>query len=114
MPAKKTRKSPAGSKRKTIKRVGAAAKKVRKKASKAIAGATKRAKAVASNPKRTVRKAASSVHKTATRARDIGDSVVSAGELIRDTAALVDSIAQRAETRTRRNAVGAKKPRRRQ
>jgi hypothetical protein len=99
MPVKKTAKrSTSGRKRKAsvsatrktaakaAKRVGAAAKKVRKSTSKAIAGATKRA----------------NVHKAATRARGVGDSVVAAGEIIRETADLVDSIAQRKKTRPKR------------
>lgn len=113
MPAKKSakqsangrkRKSTAARARKTTttaaKRIGSAAKKTRKRASKTLAGAGKRVKAVASNPRRTVRKAADNVHHTATRARDLGGSVITAGELIREAADFVDGIAQRAKTRT--------------
>ncbi|MBV9719338.1 MAG: hypothetical protein JOZ77_08460 [Candidatus Eremiobacteraeota bacterium] len=95
--------------KKAAKGVGGAAKKAGKSAQKAVSGAAKRAKAVASNPRRTVRKAANNVHETAVRARDVGDSVVAAGELIRETADFVDSIAQRAKQRRERGGAPRKK-----
>jgi hypothetical protein len=73
------------------------ASKAAKGAKKAATGAVKRAKKVASNPKRTVRRAADTVHTGATRARKMGDSMVTAGEIIRETADLVDSLSQRAK-----------------
>ncbi len=108
--AKKTAKRPAGGmKRKsasTTKTVRSAAKKTVRKAaksmksvSKAAGGAAKRAKKAVSNPRRTVRRAAENVHQSATRARDFGDSVVSAGELIKETADFVDAVSQRAKRR---------------
>lgn len=70
------------------------------KAKRAVAKGAKRAKAVASNPRAAVRKAATNVHQTATRARDLGKSVVTAGQLIEEAADFVDSVAQRAKRRT--------------
>ena len=112
MPAKKSgkrsglgrkRNTGAGTARKTVakaaKRISTGAAKMRKSASRAAAATTKRAKKAASNPRQAVRKAATSVHETATRARGLGDSVVSAGELIKETADFVDAIARRAKSR---------------
>lgn len=68
---------------------------VKKAATKAARGVKKAAK----NPKRTVKKAASNVHKTATRARNLGENLVTAGEVIKQTADVVDVLAQRASDR---------------
>ena len=68
---------------------------------KRVAKVAKKAGAAAANPKRTVRRAAANVHKTATRARDIGEAVVGAGELIQQTAEFVDAVAQRSTTRSK-------------
>jgi hypothetical protein len=74
----------------------------RKTVSKRVAKTAKKVAAAASNPKRTVRRAAANVHSTAARARDIGESVVAAGELIQKTADVVDAVAQRSAARSRR------------
>jgi hypothetical protein len=49
---------------------------------------------------RTVRQAAENVHNSAISARTLGDSVVTAGELLKETADFVDSMAMRAKIRT--------------
>lgn len=101
--SKKTRKAPGVAARaKTIRKKGAAT--VAKAGSamkKRVAKVAKKASAAAANPKRTVRRAAANVHKTATRARDIGETVVTAGELIQQTADFVDTVAQRSATRSK-------------
>jgi hypothetical protein len=98
--SKTVRKAAKGAK-KTASRAVQGAKKTASKAAqgakKAASGAVKRAKKVASNPKRTVRRAADKVHTGATRARKVGDSMVTAGEIIRETADLVDALSQRAK-----------------
>ncbi|MBV8724688.1 MAG: hypothetical protein JO078_01315 [Candidatus Eremiobacteraeota bacterium] len=71
---------------------------VKKAAQKATRGVRK----AASNPRRTVAAAADNVHQTATRARGMGESVVTAGEIIVQTADMVDAMAARAKSRTRR------------
>ena len=89
--------------RKSVKAANKAASKATKRARRTVAKVAtamkKRAQKVASNPRRTVRKAADNVHQTATRAREMGESVVTAGELLRGTADFVDSVAQRAKAR---------------
>jgi hypothetical protein len=80
--------------KKTAKRTRQAAQGAKKAASKAVGGAAKRVKKAVSNPKRTVRRAAENVHTGAARARKLGDSVVTAGELIKQTADFVDSISR--------------------
>jgi methyl-accepting chemotaxis protein len=76
---------------------------------KATSGVARAAKKVASNPRRTVRQAADNVHQTAARARGVGESVVTAGEMIKQTADMVDSMAQRAKERTTQGAAGRKR-----
>lgn len=86
---------------KTIRKKGAAtAAKAVSAVKKRAAKVVKKAGAAAANPKRTVRRAAANVHKTATRARDIGETVVTAGELIQQTADFVDAVAKRSTTRS--------------
>lgn len=80
------------------KRAKGAVRKARKKAG----GLARSVKKAAKNPRRTVRKAAKNVHKTAVRARDVGETVVGAGQMIKETADFVDSFAQRAASRTTR------------
>ena len=53
------------------------------------------------------KKAADNVHETALRARDIGDTVVTAGHLIQETAEFIDALAVRAKSRA--GGAGAKK-----
>lgn len=65
-----------------------------KSVKKSVTRTAKKAVAAVKNPKRTVRKAAANVRKTATRAHGVGESMVTAGELIQQTADLVDSLAQ--------------------
>ena len=116
MPRKKSSaKKTAGKRKKGLsaaktvrKRVGRAAKaasgagkRARKAAAKVTGAVKKQATKIASNPKRTVRRAADNVHQTAVRARAMGDSVVTAGELLKETADFVDSMSLRAKARTR-------------
>jgi hypothetical protein len=49
------------------------------------------------NPKRTARKVAAGVHKAANRAAVVGDVVISAGQAIKKTAKIVDSLADRVD-----------------
>ena len=99
MPARKSTKKRGGSlKRKT----SAVARKTAKASAKVASTLKKRAVKVASNPRRTVGKAADNVQQTASRARAMGDSVVTAGELIKETADFVDSMAARAKSRVRK------------
>ena len=72
----------------------------RKAITKVASGVRKEASKVAANPRRTVRKAAENVHHTAGRARAMGESVVTAGELLKETADFVDSMAERAKSRS--------------
>ena len=101
MPQKKT-KRPArkGAAKRTVTRVRKAAGKASKSAKKTATAAAKKVKKAASNPKRTVRKAADNVHQTAGKARNLGQNVIQAGELLTETAEFVDSMAQRAKART--------------
>lgn len=93
----KAAKSTAGRARKAVKKAKGAV-----KAAKSTAGRARKAVAnVAAHPRRTVRQAADNVQRTASRARDMGESVVTAGELLKETAAFVDSMAARAKGRTR-------------
>lgn len=94
---KKTKQSKA---KKTTRRVGTAVKKAARKARKRASGAAAKVKKAASNPRRTVRQAADNVQDTATRARRLGESVSSAGEMIADAADFVDTMAQRIKSRT--------------
>lgn len=66
-------------------------------------------KPAASKAKRTVKRAAANVHETATRARDIAETVVSAGVLLKETADFVDALAQRANTRANTRQPGRRK-----
>ncbi|MBV8373998.1 MAG: hypothetical protein JO302_00675 [Candidatus Eremiobacteraeota bacterium] len=92
-----------------VKTVTKGARKTAKVSAKAASDVTKQAKKIASNPRRTVRQAAENVQQTASRARTMGDSVVTAGELLKETADFVDSMATRAKARTQQGP----KPRRR-
>lgn len=100
--AKRTRKTTAA-KRKATKKAATGAKKATKKATKAVkksaARATSAVKRAAKNPKRTVREAASNVHETADRARGVAETMVRAGEAVRQAADFVDSVAQSANAR---------------
>lgn len=106
MPVKKsTKKRGASGKRKKAavsKGAMKTAKASAKAVSKAVGGVAKRATKIASNPRRTVRQAAENVHQKASRARSMGDSVVTAGELIKETADFVDSLATRTKSRTQK------------
>lgn len=75
-----------------IAKAGAKAKSRAGSAAKSVAKA-------AANSKRTVRRAAANVHASAARARDVGETVTAAGELIQQTADFVDAVAQRSATR---------------
>ncbi len=89
MPPKKKTPSAARAKRKTAAKASTKVKGVGKKVGKAAATVAKRASKI-------------DVHKTATRAKEMGDSVVTAGELLKEAAGFVDSIAQRAKTRPKK------------
>ena len=65
----------------------------------AASSITKKVKKAASNPRRTIRQAAENVHITAGRAREFGESVVTAGQVLQETADFVDSMARRAKSR---------------
>ena len=97
MPVKKT------TKKRGVKATAGGAGKTAKAAAKAASTLKKRATKIASNPRRTVRQAADNVHQTASRARAMGDSVVTAGELIKETAEFVDSMAVRAKSRAQQS-----------
>ncbi|HLY03823.1 MAG TPA: hypothetical protein VKR56_15160 [Candidatus Cybelea sp.] len=113
MPVKKSGKQKAAGSKRKVKVAGA--RKTAAKAAKKVGAVAKKvgesAKAAVSNPRRTVRKAADNAHATVGRARSIGDSVVAAGEIIKGTADLVDSIAQRAKKSTKARSVAKKKSR---
>ena len=83
--------------KKIAKRVGKAASPVKKAAKKATKATTRAVK----NPKRTVQKAAANVSHTAERARGVGDTLMTAGEMVKQTADLIDSVAQRAAARSK-------------
>jgi hypothetical protein len=80
-----------------------------KKAAKKTASAAKRA---VKNPKRTVKSAASNVHRTATRAKSLGDNIVGAGEVLKQTAEMVDALAQRASNRVEASQTTSRKRKR--
>jgi len=69
---------------------------------KRVAKTAKKVTAAAAHPEKAVRRAAASVHSTAVRARGIGATVATAGELIQQTADFVDSVAQRSVKRSKR------------
>jgi len=69
---------------------------------KRVAKTAKKVTAAASHPEKTVRRAAASVHSTAVKARGIGATVATAGELIQQTADFVDSVAQQSVKRSKR------------
>ena len=75
-----------------------------KSVAKAAGGMKRKASAIVSHPRRSLRQAADNVHKTAARAREMGEAVVTAGELLQEGADFVDSIAQRAKSRIRSTA----------
>ncbi len=93
----RVRKAGATAGRKTAASVKKAAKGTAKKAG----GAAKSIKKAAANPRRTVRQAATNVHETARRARDVGETVTTAGEVLTQAADWVDSMAMRAKARTK-------------
>jgi hypothetical protein len=64
---------------------------------------------VAKNPKRTVKKAAANVHQTAARARTLGENIVTAGEMLKQTADVVDAMTQRAAERVESTTVTGKR-----
>jgi hypothetical protein len=66
----------------------------KKKASVAKPAALRKKKAVGT-PQRRIRKAASNVHDVADRARELGDAVIQAGELIKVGANIADMVADR-------------------
>lgn len=123
MPAKTRKKATPQRKRKpttskaqtAAKRVAATTKKTTKKlgsqVSKASKTVGKRAAKIAANPRRAVRRAAANVHETAVRAHDVGESVVTAGQLIKGAADFVDTIAQRAKERTKKSSTRSRKSR---
>src|SRR5690349_1323851 len=96
------RKKPAA--RKNVKGAGKTAAKAGKRAGSAIgkaaAGVKKRVSKIASNPRKTVNRAATNVQVAAGRARQVGDSVVTAGEVLKETAEFVDSMAEKAKRGT--------------
>lgn len=98
MPAKATRKKTKPSATRAKKATSAAVSKAKKSVSKTAASIKRAAK----NPKRTVKQAASNVHGKAVDARKVGQAVVTAGEIIKQTADFVDSMTQRATTRATR------------
>ncbi|HEY6486045.1 MAG TPA: hypothetical protein VIX83_06660 [Candidatus Cybelea sp.] len=111
MPAKKSpARKKAGPRKKTA---------TRKKAAAPIAAAKKAAKRAATgarktlaNPKRTVRKVAGRVQRAATRAHDVGEAVTTAGEVLKQTADIVDSLAKRAGAATSKGAASGRRKKR--
>ncbi len=101
---KRAKKSPsAGSRaKKAVKKGASAIAKAGAKAKSRAGSAAKSVAKAASNPKRTVRRAAANVHSTAVRARDVGQTVTAAGELIQQTADFVDAVAKRSAARAGR------------
>lgn len=103
MAAKKTsstraRKAPKRSRKPTLaKKAAASAKKATKRvgttAKKVTTSAAKTAKKVLANPKRAAAKAGNTVHATAGRARKLGETIATAGQLLKDTADVVDAVA---------------------
>jgi len=83
--------------KKSTSRKPSAAKKSATRARKAAGGLATKVKKAAANPKRTVRRVAEKVHATAARADEVGDTVITAGQILKETAAVVDSMATRAK-----------------
>ena len=86
----------------------ASAKKAVKGAVKAAGSGAKKVKKAVTHPRRTLRRAATNVHETAGRARDVGDTIITAGEVLKDVANFADSVAMRAKARTKTGRKGRK------
>ena len=74
----------------------------RKTAKKAAGGLATKVKRAPAEARRTVRKAAQKVEKGASRARDLGNAVVTAGEMIKQSADFAEAMAGRAKKRPRK------------